>query len=386
MRHCLPPPVAAVFLGLLLLQPAGLHPAGATGNDDSGSGAALLRVKLEDAPVRITGVSADDDPHWLVLTRNGRSYRIDLVDGTPQVRALAGIPEESLLDHHEPPAGERTWAFPGSAVSIADGRFTVRDPGDRVIARGRTLPDARPVWSRGRVALLTGPTESYRHGILGDAVEAEGLIIVDIGSARVFESPVLPEGTVFEARYPLWADMTGDGIPELLVTTGSATAGAAVRVYSPEAVLLAESDPIGTGYRWRHLLGTLPSGPSGESEIFTVRTPHIGGILESYRLENGRLERTRSLAGYSTHMIRSRNLGMAMLLPGGPGGEPALVLPTRDYRRLHLLRPDREGFQLLSEILLADVLSSNIAVLETPEHRFLAWGENDNSVSFLSLP
>ena len=369
------------FLFLLVLQLSG-----AQGAEDTGSSPSPLRVELADAAVRITGVSSEEDPHWVVLTRNGRSYRIDLQEGKAATAVLSDVPGELLLDHHEPAGGTSIWSFPGVTATIDNGLFTIRNGAGVLVARGRTLPDARPVYSDGYLALLTDPTESYRHGILGDGIEAAGFIIYDIEGDRIRESRSLAEGAVFEARFPIWADMTGDGVPELLLTTGSAASGAAVRIYRVDGSLLAESDPIGTGYRWLHLLGTLPTGPEGEPEVYVVRTPHIGGILESYRLADGTLEKTRSLAGYSTHMIRSRNLGMVFLDTGSTPMGPALLIPARDYRRLHLLRPDGDDFHLESEIVLADVLTSNISELNSAEMRAVAWGLADNSVSILIWP
>ena len=44
-----------------------------------------------------------------------------------------------------------------------------------------------------------------------------------------------------------------------------------------------------------------------------MRTPHIGGIVEAYRLVEDRFELVASQPGYRSHQLGSSNLDMALL-------------------------------------------------------------------------
>jgi len=109
------------------------------------------------------------------------------------------------------------------------------------------LPDGRPAvasrGSGGRIAeaWLIAPTGRYDHGVLGDAVEAGGLMVRlrDGGERRL----LLPENQVFEDLQPRLADLDGDGAEEILVVRSSLDAGAVLAVYGlagDELKLIAE--------------------------------------------------------------------------------------------------------------------------------------------------
>ena len=59
-------------------------------------------------------------------------------------------------------------------------------------------------------------------------------------------------------------------------------------------------------------MAVAPLGPSGKVGIVDVLTPHIGGIVEFYRLQNDILKVVVKIPGFSSHKIGSRNLDMAV--------------------------------------------------------------------------
>ena len=64
-------------------------------------------------------------------------------------------------------------------------------------------------------AAYADPTDRYDHGVLGDAIEHTTLVLSFAdGTARRF---TLPEDMVFEDTDPRLADITGDGVPEVIV-------------------------------------------------------------------------------------------------------------------------------------------------------------------------
>ena len=59
--------------------------------------------------------------------------------------------------------------------------------------------------------------------------------------------------------------------------------------FDDDGHLVAEGPTIGQGYRGRHQIAVAPFGPNGELELVDVLTPHLGGIVEFYQLEEKKL-------------------------------------------------------------------------------------------------
>ena len=78
-------------------------------------------------------------------------------------------------------------------------------------------------------------------------------------------------------------------------------------------------EALGKGFCWRHQLAAGPFGPTGEIEFVDVVTPHLGGIVSFYKLEDDELLLEAEVRGYSSHVNGSRNLDMAFV--GDPDGE-----------------------------------------------------------------
>lgn len=162
-------------------------------------------------------------------------------DGLDEVLALsrdghlvliAGLP-----DHPRVAARLAVHALPDSRIAIAD----MDGDGHR------------------EAVLLTGPTTRYPHGILGDAVAAESLTIVELRGEALRERTrfVLPPDAVFEDLGVLLADLDGDGRPEIPAVRSSQSqdAGVVALTWRGERLVpSAEGPPIGSPGRWLHLL------------------------------------------------------------------------------------------------------------------------------------
>jgi len=222
------------------------------------------------------------------------------------------------------------WALAMSAAIFAPAASA--DTNDR-------LPDGQIARASGDgpVAAWYGrPTRRYRHGVLGDDVEGGSLLVVDSRGTR--HEIVLSDEFVFEDITPRIADLDGDGSNEVVAIRTDMRAGAALAIYGLRygaLVELAATAPIGRPNRWLSVAAIADFRGEGRNTIAVVKTPHIGGILELYRLGDGCLETVRGpTTGYSTHRIGSRELTLALAVDLDGDGRPELVLPDQTLRRI----------------------------------------------------
>ena len=212
----------------------------------------------------------------------------------------------------------------------------------RPVARpADALPDGHPAIGRRRIAevWLVEPTERYDHGVLGDAIEAGGLLVrLRGGGERRFS---LPEDQVFEDLRPRLADLDRDGEDEIIVVRSSIYQGAVLAVYGlvdDRLQLVAEGPGNLTAHRWLNPVGAADFDGDGVVEVAYVETPHIGGILRILSLQDGKLVEEASRAGYSNHLIGSRELGLSAVLDFDEDGLPEIFLPSARRRSVHVLR------------------------------------------------
>ncbi|MEK7246183.1 MAG: VCBS repeat-containing protein [Pseudomonadota bacterium] len=187
-------------------------------------------------------------------------------------------------------------------------------------------------------AWLVGPTSRYAHGVLGDAIEAEGVAVETAAGSRL--ELRLPEDSVFEDRYPRLADIDGDGDDEVLVVRSYLDRGAALAVIKIRAdglAIVAETPALGRPNRWLNPVGIGDFDGDGRIEVALVETPHIGGVLKLYRWREGGLVPAFSLSGVSNHAIGSRALALSAVLDANGDGVPDLLIPDQSRRRLLIL-------------------------------------------------
>ncbi len=150
-------------------------------------------------------------------------------------------------------------------------------------------------------ARFIDPTDRYGHGVLGDAIEWGGLEIVTSGSRddAVDASAVarttthtytfrLPLDHVFEDIEPRLWDVTGDGLPEVVVIETDAARGAALAIYTQEGKLV-ETPHIGQRNRWLAPIGAADLDGDGYVEIAYIDRPHLVRTLRVWRYDDGKL-------------------------------------------------------------------------------------------------
>jgi hypothetical protein len=238
--------------------------------------------------------------------------------------------------------------LPLGVVAVAEGAggsaYAVRlEPSGgawRETARSRdaVLPDARPLQvdmdgplaaaGDGHILVLGGPdADRYRHGVLGDAIEATRVLYLERHGLDPLRTLALPAPHVLEdiAPRPIeWGTSTG------LLTMRSGPLGAQLTVVTADRskrdalALAALGAPIGTPNRW------LAATTDGR-RLAAVHTPHIGGVLHEYVREGDALRVRRVADGFGTHALGSRELDLAVWTGG------ALTIPGQDRRTLHVL-------------------------------------------------
>lgn len=239
------------------------------------------------------------------------------------------------------------------------------------------LPDADPVALAGpdggaAIALLEGPTDRYRHGVLGDALEAAAVAVyaadAELAELGRWEAPA---AAAIEQRRAL--PFPADGGPGLLVTVSDARGGARYELLALHAGGLepaAAGPPVGRGARWRNLFA------AAHGVAWGVRTPHIGGPLERVRRDGAGLVVEDADVGVTNHVLGSRNLDLGALLPAGDGAPARLVLPSGDLRELRLVVWDEAGALVVATRPLGARLASNVAVTSGPAGP-VAWAADE---------
>jgi hypothetical protein len=245
----------------------------------------------------------------------------------------------------------------------------------------RALPDARIAMSEtGLGALYAASTNRYAHGVLGDELEGEMAVIYNV--ATLSETRItLPENDVFEGIMPFWADVDGDGAQDLVTTVSNSEVGARIRVYKTDGSMLAQGEPIGQGGRWRHQIAFGAFGANGENELVAVTTPHIGGVVEFYRYEDGELAIVAELPGFSSHQIGSRNLDMVVGGDFNGDGQLEIVLPDQTMQTLNGIQRTENGAEVVWSVPLDGTLTTNLAAVQYGDGKLaLAAGTDDGKL------
>ncbi len=331
-------------------------------------------------PVWVAGVPLENDTAWAVTYNDGRVDTFRLDGGSGEVVPWLTAPDH--LPGGAPPLlvadegrlglvtlkGGSPLTHPvrtdGGLLSVApDGRLVSDSGEDPPVS---ALPDARIVEAEnGSLAVLSDPTSRYIHGVLGDAFEAGSIGVLEAGRGGYdLSGRVRPEsGGTFEALVPLWFRLDGGEEELLAVTESTEREGSRISVYSPGGALVAAGPFVGEPQSWRHLVAAGPFGPNGEVELAAVRTPHVGGPVEFYRLdrENGELRLAASGGEYLSHTLYSRNLDAARAGNLDGDGSWELLLPDSSYTALEAVRRTKGGVETAWRLPLDGTLATNLA-------------------------
>jgi kynureninase len=121
-----------------------------------------------------------------------------------------------------------------------------------------------------------------------------------------------------------------------------------------------------------------PFGGAGENLLAVVRTPHIGGVLEFYRLNGNKFEIVTETHDFSTHTIGSRNLFTVQACDFDKDGQVELLAPDQGQTRLGIVNMDGA----VTWLELNAELVTNLASVTSPnsDNLVLAAGLSNNTL------
>lgn len=149
-------------------------------------------------------------------------------------------------------------------------------------------------------ATFIGPTDLYRHGVLGDDLEWSGLLLTGPQKSDTFLISLTDE--VFEDVAPRLADLDGDGVPEAVVVQSHPDKGAQLAIYSRKGKIAA-TPYIGTRYRWLAPVGIADFNGDGDMDVAYVDRPHLAKTLRVWSFRNAALIEIAALKGVTNHRI-----------------------------------------------------------------------------------
>lgn len=382
-------------------QPTGNRWAESCAVSGDGGGRAGPFLFIEQRSTKLAwAIGSQDSAHFLVVDLSGAVHRYHFGDDGSNNVTLLDVSLEPTrplvafgdpLQPVEPPGLTSLFS---AAIPIDDDDMLYVDSNQVLqhysIDTNRTvtvdpvsiidpLVDAHITYSpnSNRWAIYTHSTNGrYVHGILGDSYEGFHLHVLSRdeidGTFQVANEIILDENDeiVFEGLAPMWTDVDGDGIDDLLTTVSTTGRGAALRVYfldkEGSVRQQSQSEFIELSGRWLHQLASCPLGPRGEIEIVETRTPHIGGYMRYYRYDaaSNQLVNVASTEGdFTTHEIFSRNIDQAIVADLNGDGIPELIVQSADRRSLYGLQRATNGeVARVWSVPLNSPVRSNIAV------------------------
>jgi hypothetical protein len=163
-------------------------------------------------------------------------------------------------------------------------------------------------------AFYIAATGRYAHGILGDAIEAGGLVVqtrADLAKGGCGAVVMLPQTSVFEDTGPRLTDLNGDGRNEVIVVETDRRIGAQLAIYALRGGALqkiAATPHIGQTHRWLAPAGIGDFDGDGRINIAYVETPHLGKTLRLVALKVGALVEIAAGTGLTNHRIGDRQI------------------------------------------------------------------------------
>jgi hypothetical protein len=359
-----------------------------------------LRVLCAAAPLCFASPPAQAEPSVAIVPLG---FQVEAFRG-PEAYLSRVLPTSDLMGRDKPAGVERFVAVwgPGGGAALFLHNGEVKSlawpPSDAMpplaeAPRG-ALPGSRMQTAGPLTVFLSEPRTDYRHGALGDGVEAGRVTISErqpLGGHQTSARPVpvktdqVGAGTdaVFEDREPRLADLDGDGTPEILVVKSYRDKGSALAVIGRREgawTILAETPPTAEPMRWLNPAAVADFDGDGKPDIALVRAPHRDGVLQLWTWDAGKLTLKHEAAGYSNHAFGSAALDLAAAVDLDGDGRPALAVPTLDRGSLAILS-FKGGVKELRRFPLPARALTGVAVLGTGKAAHILVGLEDGRIA-----
>ena len=177
-------------------------------------------------------------------------------------------------------------------------------------------------------AEFDSPTGRYGHAILGNAIEFGELVIAVEDWAHTTRYRVtLPQDHVFEDLKPRLWDITGAGLPEVVVIETDMALGGSLAVYD-QSGKIAETPHIGRPNRWLAPVGAADFDGDGRIEVAFVDRPHLAKTLRIFEWDGEKLVLDAELDGLTNHRIGEDFISSGVR---ECGGGPEMVTADADW-------------------------------------------------------
>lgn len=252
--------------------------------------------------------------------------------------------------------------LPFAVIAVAEGGVLVRveRQGDKLVTVATfspVLPDAQPILvnfvgdnTDGHIAVLSHPdTTTYRHGVLGDAIEAGSLQWLERHQLKPLVNPLKIDGLVFEAnRLEILPTDMGNRLVGVMAGDGAGAKTVVVDKVGDSLGIVAQSKPLPIN-RWQ-------SPFVFKTQVFAVQMPHLRGRLVKYSQSGQRLDETLLGEPYSNHKMGDFDTNLTA------STTKFAVIPTMDYQQIGIL--DEYGNLTTLDTRLPDDIKQVVAKQE----------------------
>jgi hypothetical protein len=235
------------------------------------------------------------------------------------------------------------------------------------------LPDSRITlggldgFSGLQAVVLSDPTDRYPHGVLGDKLEASAVTVIAVApnALTIRFRYVVRAPAVFEDLIAIMAPIGEGRRPAAVVVKSAPGQGSSILVLGWREgglEVLAEGPAFGQSDRWVHVIGAADVSGDGIPELIAVNTPHLAGVLVAYQRRAASLIPSGKALGYSSHATGSRNQDQAAIADLSGNGRLEVILPRQGRDVLAALELSNGRWEERWALQLTGAVQSNLVV------------------------
>ena len=216
-----------------------------------------------------------------------------------------------------------------------------------------------------QAVVLSDPTERYPHGVLGDKIEASAVTVIAVApnALTIRFRYVVRAPAVLEDLIAIVAPIGEGRRPAVVVVKSAPRQGSSILVLGWRGGgldVLAEGPAFGQSDRWVHVIGAADVSGDGIPELIAVNTPHLEGVLVAYERRAASLIPLAKALGYSSHADGSRNQDQAVIADMSGNGRIEVILPRQGRDVLAALELTRGRWEERWALQLAGPAQSNL--------------------------